>query len=131
IGLRLEPAPVGAQRLQQRRAQGQVAVLVELAVDHVDDHALAVNVVDLQASNLGAAHARAIKDHQKSTLEQVVAGVDQPGHFFRSEDHALAVNVVDLQASNLGAAHARAIKDHQKSTLEQVVAGVDQPGHFF
>ena len=60
IGARLEPAPVGAQRLQQRRAQGQIAVLAALAVDHVDDHALAVDVADLQPgdSRRGACRCR-------------------------------------------------------------------------
>jgi hypothetical protein len=34
----------------------------------------------------GAAHARAIENHQQSTLEQVTAGVDQTSDFFLAEN---------------------------------------------
>ena len=73
IRVRLEPAPVSAQGLQQRRADGQVAVLAALAVDHVNDHALAVDV-------------GAVEHHQQGALEQATAGLDQPGHFFPAQD---------------------------------------------
>ena len=52
IVTRLEPSPVDTQVLEQGRAQGQVAVLVSLAIDHMDDHALAVDVGDLQPREL-------------------------------------------------------------------------------
>ncbi len=45
---RLEPAPVSTQRLQQRRAQRKIAILAALALDHADDHPLAVDVAQLQ-----------------------------------------------------------------------------------
>ena len=86
VGAGLEPAPVGAQGLQQRRAQGQVAVLVSLAVDHVDDHALAVDVGDLQPGDLGATHACAVENHQQRALEQTAAGIDQTCHFLLAQD---------------------------------------------
>ena len=44
VGLRLEPAPVSTQSLQQRRAQRQVTILAALAVDDVEDHTRAVDV---------------------------------------------------------------------------------------
>ena len=69
-----------------RRAQGQVAVLAALAVNYVKDHALAVDVGDLQPGDLGAAHARAVGHHQQGALEQAAAGLDQPGHFLPAQD---------------------------------------------
>ena len=82
----LEPAPVGTQGLQQRRAEGKVAVLVALAVDHVDNHALAVDIGDLQPGDLGAAHACAVENHQQRALEQAAAGLDETRHFLPAED---------------------------------------------
>ena len=46
-GLWFESAPMYAQRIQQRRAQHDVAVLAPLATSNVDDHTLAVDVADL------------------------------------------------------------------------------------
>ena len=57
-----------------------------LAVDHVNDHALAVDVGDLQPRDLGAAHAGSVKNHQQRALEQAAAGVDQTRDFFLAED---------------------------------------------
>jgi len=50
------------------------------------DHALAVDVGDLQPRDLGAAHACAIKNQHQGTLEQVAAGVDQTCDFFLAEN---------------------------------------------
>ena len=67
-------------------AQGQVAVLVSLAIDHMEDHALAVDVGDLDPGEFGAAHAGSVKNHQQRALKQAAAGVDQTTHFFLAED---------------------------------------------
>src|SRR5215469_5142257 len=57
-----------------------------LAVDHVEDHALAVDVGNLQPDNLGAAHTGAVENHQQGALEQAAAGVDQPCDLFPAQD---------------------------------------------
>src|SRR6516225_2715502 len=57
-----------------------------LAVDHVEDHALAVNVGELQPDNLGAAHTGAVENGQKCALEKTAAGLDQVRHLFPAED---------------------------------------------
>ena len=75
-----------AQGLQQSQAQGQVAILAALAVYHMDDHALAVNIGDLQPGDLGAAHAGAIENHQQRALEQTAAGIDQTRYFLPAQD---------------------------------------------
>src|ERR1700749_1525017 len=45
--LTIEPAPISAQCFQQRWAQHDIAVLAPLAAANMDDHALAIDVVDL------------------------------------------------------------------------------------
>ena len=45
--LMVQSAPVYAQRIQQRRAEHDVAVLAPLATSNVNDHTLAVDVADL------------------------------------------------------------------------------------
>jgi len=59
---------------------------VPLAVDDMDDHALAVDVGDLDPGELGAAHAGSVKNHQQRALKQTAAGVDQTRDFFLAED---------------------------------------------
>src|ERR1035438_4188557 len=86
IGAGLEPSPVDAQVLEQGWAQGQIAVLVALAIDHMEDHALAVDVGDLQPGQFGAAHAGSVKHQQQGALKQAAAGVDQTCDFFLAED---------------------------------------------
>ena len=45
--------PVGAEDLQQPRREHDVAILLALALADADDHALAVDVGDAQAGDLG------------------------------------------------------------------------------
>ena len=89
IVTRLEPSPVDTQVLEQGRAQGQIAVLVSFSIDNVNDHALAVDVGDLEPRDLCAAHAGSIKNHQQGALKQIHAGVDQTRDFFLAEDVAM------------------------------------------
>jgi len=52
----------------------------------VDNHALAVDVVYLQPGNFGAAHARAVENHQQCALKQAAAGIDQTSHFLQAQN---------------------------------------------
>ena len=56
----LHPAPVLAQSLQQLRSQQHVAVNATLAAAHMNHHALAVDVGDLEMAQLGPAQARCV-----------------------------------------------------------------------
>ena len=82
----LAPAPVGPQCLEQCLAQRQIAVLTALAFDYADDHALAVDVFELQVRNFAAAHAGAVENHQQRAPEQVGAGIDQPFDFLLAQN---------------------------------------------
>jgi len=53
---------------------------VPLAVDDMDDHALAVDVGDLDPGELGAAHTGSVKNHQQRALKQTAAGVAMSNH---------------------------------------------------
>ena len=77
---------MSTQRLQQRRAQRKIAILAALALDHADDHPLAVDVAQLQMGHFRAAHAGAVENHQQGAAEQVPAGVDHAGHFFLAQN---------------------------------------------
>src|SRR4051794_27397418 len=57
IHLRFLPAPVLAQGIEQRRAEGNIAVLAALALADVDHPALAVDIGHLEMTQLGPAHA--------------------------------------------------------------------------
>jgi hypothetical protein len=42
-----KPAPVDAQRIEQLRAEHDIAILASLASPDMDDHPLAVDIADL------------------------------------------------------------------------------------
>ena len=58
-------APPGAQPLEQDRRQQRVAILLALALLDAQEHALAVNVADLQGDHFADAQSRAIRDRQR------------------------------------------------------------------
>ena len=45
--LTIESAPISTQRIKQRWAEHDIAILAPLATSNVDDHALAIDVADL------------------------------------------------------------------------------------
>ena len=50
ICLRLHPAPILAQGVQQLRGQQDVAVTAALALANMNDHAFAVDIADLEVA---------------------------------------------------------------------------------
>jgi len=66
-------------------AQGQITVLVSLAIDDMDDHAwLSMWAILSRASSERRIRFR--KYHQQSALKQTAAGVDQTCDFFLAEN---------------------------------------------
>src|SRR5450759_3308983 len=59
-----EPAPIDAQRIEQLRAEHDIAVLASLAAPDMDDHPLAVDIADLQVRHFCATCACGIERHQ-------------------------------------------------------------------
>ena len=85
VDARLLPAPILAQRLQQCRAEWDVATAATLATFHADHHAPAVDVAHLQQRYFHPPHARAIKRHQQGALHEVAGGIDKPGDLVQTE----------------------------------------------
>src|SRR5215472_7266552 len=56
--------PILAECLEQLRAEHDITVLASLASPDMNDHALAVDVTNLQERNFGAARASGIECHQ-------------------------------------------------------------------
>jgi integrase/recombinase XerD len=84
-GLAFQPAPVDAQRLEQLRAEHDIAILAPLASPNMNDHPLAVDVADLEARHFCAPRARAIQRHQQNAMKGRLCRVDQSCDFFRAE----------------------------------------------
>jgi len=61
-------APVRAQRIEQPGTEHDVTVLAPLAAVYVDDHALAIDVADLERGHLSAAAAGRIECHEHGAL---------------------------------------------------------------
>ena len=62
-GFFAQPPPVRAQFFEQHRAEHHVAVLATFAALNVENHALAIDVADLQASQLCVPHTGRVEGH--------------------------------------------------------------------
>jgi transposase len=85
IGLGLHPAPILAQSLQKLRGQQHVTIAATLALAHMNDHALAVDVGDLEVAHLGPPQARCIQHHHHGAMHQVAGRIDQTRHLLLVE----------------------------------------------
>src|SRR6201999_2654230 len=71
IATRLLPPPPAAQFLEQLRRERHIAVASTLALADVDDHALAVDVFDLDPRRFGPAYSGGIKQQQDHPVQAV------------------------------------------------------------
>jgi len=85
-GLATQTAPVLAQRLQQLRAEHYIAVFSALSTLNVDDHALTVDVADLQVRELGSSHSGGIERHQQNAVERAESRIDEAGDLLLTQD---------------------------------------------
>ena len=81
-----QPPPVRAQFFEQDRAEHHVAILATLAALDVENHALAVHVADLQASQLRIANASGVESHEHGAIKVGRSGVDELPYFFLTEN---------------------------------------------
>ena len=77
------------------RREHDVAVLAALALLDADDHALAVDVGDLERDHLGGAQARAIGHAQRRLVLEPRRGIEQPRHLLRAEHHRQLARLVN------------------------------------
>src|ERR1039458_4318610 len=69
VGLRFKPRQVVAQSFQQDGTEHDISVLTAFPAADVDDHSSAVDIGDLQASQLGAPYPGAIEGHQHNAMK--------------------------------------------------------------
>ena len=84
-GLAFQPAPVDAQGIEQLGAEHDITVLASLASPDMNDHALAVDIADLQVRHFCATCARGIERHQQDAMKGKLGRVDQTRHFFLAQ----------------------------------------------
>src|SRR5436853_5861309 len=87
---------MSAQFFEQDGAEHHVAVLVTLAVLNVHDHAPAIDVADLEARELGAAHAGAVEGHQNGAVEGSRRSLDELCYFFLTENRGQAIALLGI-----------------------------------
>jgi len=85
ISTRLLPAPPATQFFEQLRRERHIPVSGALALADVDDHALAVDVFDLDARRFGPAYSGHIEQRQNHAVQAVGCGIDQPHDFILAE----------------------------------------------
>ena len=81
VRLRAHPAVVLAQGGEQCRAERDLAFVAALAALDPQDHALAIDVADLQLQELAAAQARAVERHEHRAVIEILRAGDEPPHF--------------------------------------------------
>src|SRR6266852_3796764 len=85
----------GAQQLKQMRRQHHVAVFAAFALLDADDHALAVDVTDLQRHHLGDAQSRPVSHTQRRLVLEPRRRIEQAYHFLRAEHHRQLARFTD------------------------------------
>jgi hypothetical protein len=81
-----QPPPVRAEFFEQDRAEHHVAILATFAALDVENHALAVHVADLQASQLRVPNASGVESHEHSAIKGSRSGVDELRYLFLTEN---------------------------------------------
>src|SRR6266849_3745283 len=74
------------QFLEQLWAKHHVPIFAPLATLDVNDHALAVDVRNLQVGQLGASHSRGVERHQQRAMKGSASCIDESRHFFLAGD---------------------------------------------
>src|SRR6204780_1230614 len=90
--------PVCAEFVEQNGTEHYVAVLATLAALDVNHHPSAINVADLQASQLRVPNTGGIEGHEDSLMEWCASRIDELGHFFLTENGGLAVRLLRVRS---------------------------------
>ena len=90
MGLRPHPAVILAQRPEQIGTERHVTIFAALALADVDEHALAVDVFDLEVAHLGSPHTGRVERHEHGPVEEVAGRVDQRNRLVLAQDDGQA-----------------------------------------
>src|SRR5271169_6391941 len=102
---RLRDLPPVAQQFQQLRREHDEAILLPLALLDAQQHALAVDIGDLQRDDLGYTQARAIGHAERRSVFDARGGREKSSHLLRAQN--------DWNPARLA---------HQRQTPDQIVA---------
>src|ERR1017187_6756776 len=78
----------GTQDFPQARRQHGVTTALTLALLDAEQHALRVDVLNLEGNHLGDPQAGAVSDHERGAWANAGAVVEEPGHFLLAENDA-------------------------------------------
>lgn len=87
--------PPGAQQVEQARRQHDIAVLAAFTLFDANDHALAVDIGDLQRDDLVGTQARAIGHAECRLVFEPRCRIEQPRHFLNAQHHRQLARLVD------------------------------------
>src|SRR5271167_2895783 len=93
VGLGLAPTPVFPQSFQQRGTERQIAILAAFAFYYAKDHALAIDVADLETSQFASSHAGGVERHQQRSSKQRSGGIDQARNFLPAQHRRQSASV--------------------------------------
>ena len=85
-----------AEFVEQNGTEHYVAVLATLAALDVNHHPSAINVADLQASQLRVPNTGGIEGHEDSSMKWCASRIDELGHFFLTENGGQAVALLRI-----------------------------------
>ncbi len=97
-GFFAQAPPVCTEFLEQNGAEHHVAVFATLAALDVNHHPSAVNVADLQSSQLRVANTGGVKGHQDSSMKRCAGCIDDLGHFFLAEYRGQAMGLLRIRS---------------------------------
>ena len=90
-GFSAQAPPVCAEFVEQNGTEHHVAVLATLATLDVNHHPSAIDVADLQASQLRVPNAGGVEGHEDSSMKRCASRIDELGYFFLTENRGQAV----------------------------------------
>ncbi len=71
-----QPAIMLSQFGEQMGAEHHVAVLAAFAVTNMEDHALGIDIGELQTCQFGSPHTGGIERHQNGAVKRIRCGLD-------------------------------------------------------
>src|ERR1700682_4524087 len=96
-GLVFQPAPVDTQGIEQLRTEHDIAILAPLAAPNMNDHALAVDIADLEVRHFCATCSRGIQGHQQDAMKGKLCRVDQTCYFFLAQHLRQVQNLLRIR----------------------------------
>jgi hypothetical protein len=82
--------------LEQGGTEHDIAIFTALAASDMDNHALAVNIADLESRHLGATRPSGVERHQQDAIEGGGSRVDELGDFFLAENAGQATHLLGV-----------------------------------